>query len=162
MLLIWYWQEFMSSEDIMLIWIKFCSDNMAPTNVFCLISMCQSLWNGFQNELYVHYTWCKHLRVNMNRVMIILVLWGRITKALLINFSVRGNIDFAKEQVLSLVMSPIHICQVSQQLLSNMNVSFNRWLDIAQILAYPVHNMSRSQLYLGFGHFGWLPSFFSQ
>ena len=26
--------------------------------------------------------------------------------------------------------------------------------DIAQILAYPVHNMSRSQLYLGFGHFG--------
>ena len=34
--------------------------------------------------------------------------------------------------------------------------------DIAQILAYLVHNMSRSQLYLGFGHFGWLPSFFSQ
>ena len=31
--------------------------------------------------------------------------------------------------------------------------------DIAQILAYLVHNMSRSQLYLGFGHFGWLPSF---
>ena len=28
--------------------------------------------------------------------------------------------------------------------------------DIAQILAYLVHNMSRSQLYLG--HFGWLPS----
>ena len=28
--------------------------------------------------------------------------------------------------------------------------------DIAQILAYLVHNMSRSQLYLGFGHFGWL------
>ena len=27
--------------------------------------------------------------------------------------------------------------------------------DIAQILAYLVHNMSRSQLYLGFGHFGW-------
>ena len=26
--------------------------------------------------------------------------------------------------------------------------------DIAQILAYQVHNMSRSQLYLGFGHFG--------
>ena len=34
--------------------------------------------------------------------------------------------------------------------------------DIAQILAYPIHNMSRSQLYLGFGHFGWLPSFFGQ
>ena len=34
--------------------------------------------------------------------------------------------------------------------------------DIAQILAYLAHNMSRSQLYLGFGHFGWLPSFFSQ
>ena len=34
--------------------------------------------------------------------------------------------------------------------------------DIAQILAYLVRNMSRSQLYLGFGHFGWLPSFFSQ
>ena len=34
--------------------------------------------------------------------------------------------------------------------------------DITQILAYLVHNMSRSQLYLGFGHFGWLPSFFSQ
>ena len=34
--------------------------------------------------------------------------------------------------------------------------------DIAQILAYLVHNMRRSQLYLGFGHFGWLPSFFSQ
>ena len=34
--------------------------------------------------------------------------------------------------------------------------------DIAQILAYLVPNMSRSQLYLGFGHFGWLPSFFSQ
>ena len=33
---------------------------------------------------------------------------------------------------------------------------------IAQILAYLVHNMSRSQLYLGFGHFGWLPSFFGQ
>ena len=26
--------------------------------------------------------------------------------------------------------------------------------DIAQILAYLVHNMSRSQLYLVFGHFG--------
>ena len=34
--------------------------------------------------------------------------------------------------------------------------------DIAQILAYLVHNMSRSQLYLGVGHFGWLPSFFGQ
>ena len=34
--------------------------------------------------------------------------------------------------------------------------------DIAQILAYLVHNMSRSQLYLGFGHFGWLSSFFDQ
>ena len=34
--------------------------------------------------------------------------------------------------------------------------------DIAQILAYLVHNMSRSQLYLGFGHFGWLPSCFGQ
>ena len=34
--------------------------------------------------------------------------------------------------------------------------------DIAQILAYLVNNMSRSQLYLGFGHFGWLPSFFGQ
>ena len=31
--------------------------------------------------------------------------------------------------------------------------------DIAQILAYLVRNMSRSQLYLGFGHFDWLPSF---
>ena len=31
--------------------------------------------------------------------------------------------------------------------------------DIAQILAYLIHNMSRSKLYLGFGHFGWLPSF---
>ena len=35
-------------------------------------------------------------------------------------------------------------------------------LDFTQILAYLVHNMSRSQLYLGFGHFGWLPSFFGQ
>ena len=34
--------------------------------------------------------------------------------------------------------------------------------DIAQILAYLVHNMSRSQSHLGFGHFGWLPSFFGQ
>ena len=34
--------------------------------------------------------------------------------------------------------------------------------DFTQILAYLVHNMSRSQLYLGFGHFGWLPSFFGQ
>ena len=34
--------------------------------------------------------------------------------------------------------------------------------DIAQILAYLVHNMSRSQLYLGFGHFCWLLSFFGQ
>ena len=34
--------------------------------------------------------------------------------------------------------------------------------DIAQILAYLVHNMSRSQLYLGFGHSVWLPSFFGQ
>ena len=34
--------------------------------------------------------------------------------------------------------------------------------DIAQILAYLVHTMSRSQLYLGFGHFGWLLSFFDQ
>ena len=34
--------------------------------------------------------------------------------------------------------------------------------DTGQILAYLVHNMSRSQLYLGFGHFGWLPSFFGQ
>ena len=32
-------------------------------------------------------------------------------------------------------------------------------LNFTQILAYLVHNMSRSQLYLGFGHFGWLPSF---
>ena len=31
--------------------------------------------------------------------------------------------------------------------------------DIAQILAYLVLNISRSQLYLGFGHFGWLPFF---
>ena len=31
-------------------------------------------------------------------------------------------------------------------------------LDFTQILSYLVHNMSRSQLYLGFGHFGWLPS----
>ena len=29
-------------------------------------------------------------------------------------------------------------------------------LDFTQILAYLVHNMSRSQLYLGFSHFGWL------
>ena len=35
-------------------------------------------------------------------------------------------------------------------------------LDFTQILAYLVHNKSRSQLYLGFRHFGWLPSFFSQ
>ena len=28
-------------------------------------------------------------------------------------------------------------------------------LDFTQILAYLVHNMSRSKLYLGFGHFGW-------
>ena len=34
-------------------------------------------------------------------------------------------------------------------------------LDFTQILAYLVHSMSRSQLYLGFGHFGWLHSFFS-
>ena len=34
--------------------------------------------------------------------------------------------------------------------------------DIAQILAYLVHNVSRSQLYLGFGHFVWLLYFFSQ
>ena len=34
--------------------------------------------------------------------------------------------------------------------------------DITQILAYLVHNMSRSQWYLGFGHFGWLTSFFGQ
>ena len=34
--------------------------------------------------------------------------------------------------------------------------------DITQILAYLIHNMSRSQLYLGFGHFGWLLSFFGQ
>ena len=33
-------------------------------------------------------------------------------------------------------------------------------LDFTQILAYLVHNMSRSQLYCGFGHFGWLPYFF--
>ena len=32
--------------------------------------------------------------------------------------------------------------------------------DIAEILAYLVHNMSRSQLYLGFGHFGCFPYFF--
>ena len=35
-------------------------------------------------------------------------------------------------------------------------------LAFPQILAYLVHNMSRSQLYLGFGHFGWLISFFGQ
>ena len=34
--------------------------------------------------------------------------------------------------------------------------------DIAQIQAHLVHNTSRSQLYLGFGHFGWLLSFFGQ
>ena len=33
-------------------------------------------------------------------------------------------------------------------------------LDFTQTLAYLVHDMSRSQLYLGFGHFGWFPSFF--
>ena len=32
-------------------------------------------------------------------------------------------------------------------------------LDFTQILAYLVHNMSRSQLYLGFGHFGWVFSY---
>ena len=32
--------------------------------------------------------------------------------------------------------------------------------DFTQVLAYLVHNMSRSHLYLGFGHFCWLPSFF--
>ena len=32
-------------------------------------------------------------------------------------------------------------------------------LDFTQILACLVHNMSRSQLYLGFGDFGWLPFF---
>ena len=32
-------------------------------------------------------------------------------------------------------------------------------LDFTQILAYLVHNMNRSQLYLGFGHFRWLPFF---
>ena len=32
--------------------------------------------------------------------------------------------------------------------------------DIAQILAHLVQNMSRSQIYLGFGHFGRLPYFF--
>ena len=31
--------------------------------------------------------------------------------------------------------------------------------DIAQILAYLVHDMSRSQSYLGFGHFGWFTFF---
>ena len=35
-------------------------------------------------------------------------------------------------------------------------------LTSVQILAYLVHNMSRSQSYLGFGHFDWLPSFFDQ
>ena len=38
-------------------------------------------------------------------------------------------------------------------------------LDFTQILAYLynlVHNMSKSQLHLGFGHFGWLPYFFGQ
>ena len=35
-------------------------------------------------------------------------------------------------------------------------------LDFTQILAYLVHNMSRSQLYLGFGHFGRIPSIFDQ
>ena len=34
--------------------------------------------------------------------------------------------------------------------------------DFTQILAYLVHNMSRSQLYLGLGHFGWLTYFFGQ
>ena len=34
--------------------------------------------------------------------------------------------------------------------------------DIVQILAYLVQNISRSQFYLGFGHFGWLPSFIGQ
>ena len=34
--------------------------------------------------------------------------------------------------------------------------------DIAQILAYLVPDMSRSQLYLGFGHFVWLSAFFGQ
>ena len=34
--------------------------------------------------------------------------------------------------------------------------------DVNQTLAYLVYNMSRSQLYLGFGHFGWLPSFWGQ
>ena len=33
-------------------------------------------------------------------------------------------------------------------------------LDFTQILADRVHSMSRSQLYLGFGNFGWLTSFF--
>ena len=35
-------------------------------------------------------------------------------------------------------------------------------LDFTQTLAYLVYNMSRSQLYLGFGHLGWLSSFFGQ
>ena len=34
--------------------------------------------------------------------------------------------------------------------------------DIAQILTHLIHNMSWSQLYLGFVHFDWLASFFGQ
>ena len=35
-------------------------------------------------------------------------------------------------------------------------------LDFSQTLAYLVHIISRSQLYLGFGHFGWLPPVFGR
>ena len=43
-----------------------------------------------------------------------------------------------------------------------MNWGLWGFSDFTQILAYLVHNMSRSQLHLGFGHFGWLPPFLGQ
>ena len=64
-------------------------------------------------------------------------------------------------------LSPLHlyVCLSSLPLchrLRGKTTMDGAVFDIAQILAYLVHYMSRSQLYLGFGHFGWLPSFFGQ
>ena len=62
-------------------------------------------------------------------------------------------------QVYGLQLSIVHIsCIIPVSIPDILGMP----IDIAQILAYLVHNMSKSQLYLGFGHFGWLLSFFGQ
>ena len=68
-----------------------------------------------------------------------------------------GKLAWASEILYRTYKGHLFLGECSRNLVSHTAV-----LDFTQIMAYLVHNVSRTQLYLGFGHFGWLPSFFGQ